>query len=150
MLWECDKKHTWEARVAHVFNGHNNCPIWSHRKNSLLSKNPELSLQYSKKNLLPPNKIFHKSHQLVIWQCSENIEHEWEATPENRSKSQSVLCPYCENEKNLLINERPDLAKQYSHKNKTPLNTIKLKSNEKVIWNCDNGHEWESSVGCCC
>lgn len=27
VLWECNKNHTWESRVSHVFNGHNNCPI---------------------------------------------------------------------------------------------------------------------------
>lgn len=131
--------------MSHVFNGHNNCPICHIEKNSLLSKNPELSLQYSKKNPITPDKVFHKSQQVVIWQCLENVEHEWKSTPETRSKSQSVLCPYCESEKNLLVNERPDLAKQYSSKNKIPLNVVKLKSNEKFIWNCDNGHEWESS-----
>ena len=45
-----------------------------------------------------------------------------------------------------LAEERPDLVLQWSSDNMVNPNTISACSHIKVLWTCDKGHVWKSSI----
>lgn len=80
------------------------------------------------------------------WKCNKG--HEWEASPNNRKKSN---CPYCSNRKigygNDLCSTHPKLAVEWNYnKNNFSPNSIGYGSSKKVWWKCNKGHEWESQI----
>lgn len=85
----------------------------------------------------------------VWWKCSK-CGHEWESIIKTRT-TQSTGCPMCmhkQNKYHILVkgsndlltwcknNEREDIIREYSSKNKIAINSIAAKSHDKVIWEC--------------
>lgn len=107
---------------------------------------------YSKNNDLgyEPSEITFGSTKKVWWICDKG--HEWQATPNNRSKGQG--CPYCAGRKvligfNDLFSRYPDIASEWHpNKNTDILPTqITFGSNKRVWWLCaECGYEWQTSV----
>ena len=83
------------------------------------------------------------------WLCDKG--HEWEATVSNRSYGQG--CPYCSGRLAIpgetdLATLFPEVAKQWHptrNGDRLPQTTAAY-CNDKVLWVCDNGHEWASTV----
>jgi len=124
--------------------------IQNEKRNSLLSHYPELSEQWHPiKNLsVRPDMVRPGSGKKVWWQCEKN--HEWEATIASRAKG--IGCPFCSgkraSDENNLQFLNPDLAEQWHHTknvNLTP-HDVTAKSNKKVWWQCEKGHEWEAAI----
>jgi len=119
--------------------------------NSLENKNPSLSKEwnYEKNGSLKPAMFSANSREKVWWRCGKG--HEWEATIDNRSKGNG--CPFCSGNRvlvgfNDLATISPGLAKEWNYnKNKdlTPYN-VATRSNKKVWWVCNEGHEWEAVI----
>jgi hypothetical protein len=118
---------------------------------SLALLNPELAKEWHpfKNGTVTPNDVRYGSTVRYWWRCSKNPEHEWEASPNNRRKSN---CPYCSNKRackdNCLATVRPDLVKEWhptKNENLTP-SDFTYGSGKKVWWLCDKGHEWQMAI----
>ena len=97
-----------------------------------------------------PNEITFGSIIKVWWVCDKG--HEWEATPNNRSRGQG--CPYCAGRKilpgfNDLATMAPNVISEW-HPTKnidaSPYN-LTAHSHKNIWWMCnDCGHEWQAAV----
>jgi len=89
---------------------------------------------------------------LKVWwhcdRCPGGHAHEWEARIGNRTNS--VGCPLCANRKvcqhNSLATKAPATAAQFSSKNDGTAHDYMVASGKKVIWQCEQGHEWIASI----
>lgn len=155
--WKCDKgiDHEWDGSINNRSRGRG-CPICSGRmlvaSNTLAIVNPELAKEWhpTKNGKLTSFDVFPAEGRKVWWKCSKGEDHEWEASPNNRSKGQG--CAVCSNKKvvnsNCLATTHPDLAKEWHpsrNKDKTPFDII-AGTNKKFWWKCPKGddHEWEA------
>ena len=119
---------------------------------SLAKHNPELAAEWhpTKNGSLIPEMVTPGSGIQVWWQCKAG--HEWKT----RIKSRTYLntgCPYCSGRQPILgktdlATKYPQLSKEW-HPNKngalTPQDVSKG-SKKKVWWQCDSGHEWQSTI----
>jgi uncharacterized protein YkuJ len=73
------------------------------------------------------------------WQCSRN--HIWETT--FGSIKSGSWCPYCAKKARLTIEECQQLAISMGGK---CLSSQYTNINDKMLWQCGKGHEWETSM----
>lgn len=109
------------------------------------------------KNELDPYHITPKSKRSAVWRCNAVIKHYWTARIRDVVRlhsNGSVICPYCSKRKpsdeyNLKITH-PNLASQWSPKNKTAPEDYLPGSKEIVWWfhKTEDGklHEWKTSI----
>lgn len=152
--WICDKGHEWRATFAERNRGEkgSNCPYCNHKlptpENNLAVCYPELAKEWDyTKNGKRPEECLPKSGKKVWWICSQ--QHSWLAKVQNRT-SLGRGCPYCAGQRatyeNSLIAKYPEVAKEYSPKNKIPIAEVLPFANFKAWWLCSVGHEWEAVV----
>lgn len=147
--WRCKNNHEWIATIYKRVYG-TGCPYCAGKKvckdNCLLTLRPDLSNEWSDKNMFSPNDVTIKSGKKVWWECKNN--HEWMATVADRTGGRG--CPYCAGKKvckdNCLLTLRPDLSAEWHPDNKISPDSIPLNSIRKVWWICKNGHIWEAIV----
>ncbi|MCC5016051.1 zinc-ribbon domain-containing protein [Legionella sp. 31fI33] len=119
-------------------------------QNSIASK-LDLMREWSYcKNSLRPTQLSYGSRTKVWWQCHKG--HEWEATPNSRTRPAGSNCPYCNRKKptpdNNLASLRPHLVKEWhptKNGNLQP-DMVLPRSNKKVWWLCKYQHEWQASI----
>ena len=155
--WKCKKGHEWEANVNNRARQNQGCPICSNKRvlqgyNDLATTHPEIAKEWhpTKNGDLNPTMVVAGSHQKVWWQCDKG--HEWQAKIDNRIR-QNQGCPVCSNRKllkgvNDLQTLNPRVAKEWhpiKNGKLTPEN-VSINSTSKVWWQCDKGHEWQTSV----
>ena len=155
--WQClkDKRHEWDAPINSRNSG-SGCPVCSGHKlvkgiNDLATIRPDLAAQLhpTKNGDLKPTNIIAGTDKNVWWQCEKG--HEWQARINNRINGNN--CPICIGKKvlvgyNDLATVMPSLAREWhptKNKNLTPQDVV-AGSNKKVWWQCERGHEWETSV----
>ncbi|MBQ3015691.1 MAG: hypothetical protein IJD79_02815 [Clostridia bacterium] len=155
--WQCikDKRHEWDAPVNSRNSGVG-CPVCSgHRLmvgvNDLATLRPEIAVQWhpTKNGELSPTDIIAGTDKSVWWQCEKG--HEWQARINNRINGNN--CPICIGKKvlvgyNDLATVMPSIAKEWhptKNENLTPQDVV-VGSNKKVWWQCERGHEWQTSV----
>ena len=151
MLWMCSNGHEWEARVYSRSKG-NGCPYCSGGRatvgvNDLATVKPELAKEVSPNSEIKAMEVTIGSGKRLLWICG--IGHEWEASVAVRSKGRG--CPYCSNRKvllgfNDLTTTNPELAKEVSPDSKIKASEVTVSSGKKLLWICNNGHEWEATV----
>ena len=110
---------------------------------------PHLGGEFSKRNTILIENLSKGSVKKVWWICQ--LGHEYEATPNSRTKPKPSGCPYCSNNKvlkgfNDLETLRPDIAKDWSSNNTLKPYEVQPNSNKKYLWNCDNGHEYTATA----
>lgn len=99
--WQCINGHEWEAKINNRTSNKQGCPVCSGRKtlpgfNDLATKYPDIAAEWHPtKNPVLSSRIAPKSNKKVWWQCANG--HEWEATPNNRTRGSG--CPICHQEK---------------------------------------------------
>lgn len=118
------------------------------REYNLSVTHPEVAAQWSNKNLFGPETVLPGSVKKVWWKCEKG--HEWDAVIYNRTGNNSG-CPYCSGHRllpgsNDVASSRPDLLSSWSEKNTQAPNEVFKNSRTKVLWVCEKGHEWISSV----
>ena len=155
--WQCskDKRHEWDAPINSRNSG-SGCPVCSgHRLvvgiNDLATVRPELAVQWhpTKNGDLRPTDIIAGTDKSVWWQCEKR--HEWQARIHNRINGNN--CPICIGKKvlvgyNDLATVMPSIAKEWhptKNEKLTPQDVV-AGSNKKVWWQCEKGHEWQTSV----
>jgi thiol-disulfide isomerase/thioredoxin len=166
LLWQCSKGHQWMATPRNVM-----ASTWCPKcriKNSDDTNWPKVMKQASKKFFLH-NKHF-KKHTLakaggaemanflagiregqcltkeythsrvkMQWQCKH--KHTWFAPMEFITAG--CWCPYCNGKNKSTLNEIQQLAKVKGGK---CLSTEYKNSNQKLLWQCSKGHQWESTL----
>ena len=158
--WKCEKgdDHEWITSIGERTGNNTGCPICEGLKvvksNSLETTHPELCKEWNhiKNKNITPQSIIAGSSKKVWWKCPVGDDHEWLASPNNRTAHNSG-CPVCTNQKvvhsNCLNTIFPELSKQWHpKKNKLTPFEVSSKSTLKVWWKCDKGddHEWKARV----
>lgn len=173
--WKCkDCGYEWEAEVkcrTRKDGKATGCPQCGRKKlsqyhatpivgvNDFESSYPELAKEwnYEKNKDLKPSQFLKKSGYKVWWICSI-CGHEYEA--EIRAKVVSGIgCPLCSRKRTGDINAKPikgendletlypNILKEWDYnKNINLPSTYLAKSNKKVWWKCEYGHEWQASI----
>lgn len=157
--WQCPEHadHIWTASVNNRTNAKNpRCPYCAGTRvlagfNDLATTHPHLAVQLVDQEIAAT--ISAGSGKKQLWQCAVNPEHQWLATPNNRTstKSASSGCPYCANRAVLVgdndfATTHPELAAQLvDHAAAT---TFTAGHNKPVEWICRE-HEppfiWKTS-----
>jgi len=157
--WRCkkDKSHEWEADIYRRIKG-SQCPDCTHQrvsKDNCLKKDfPYIAAQLhpTKNGDLTGFDIASYSGKNVWWFCKVSSEHDWEATPANRTGLGSG-CPFCAGKRvcstNCLSTLFPQKAAQWDKKKNGTLkpNAVSPHSKEIVWWRCKDGHSWQQSIG---
>ena len=152
--WVCDQGHTWEAVVKNRVLKGSGCPYCEHRAvlkgyNDLQTVFPDVAKTWSPKNELSPSEVSPASNKTVLWVCEKG--HEWKARVADRTEGHG--CPYCAGHKvwegyNDLATTHPELAAEWSDKNKSlSPSTITYKNRSKVWWCCSKcGNDYQAVV----
>jgi hypothetical protein len=147
--------HEWEASANERSNGRD-CPYCCGQRilvgfNDLATRMPELAAEWH------PVKNSHRTPQMVTvmngtrawWLCANG--HEWESIIANRSGGAG--CPACAGVTvvpgvNDLATRMPNVASDWHPTRNAPLSPadITVYSNRKMWFQCQEGHEWESTV----
>lgn len=153
--WQCDKGHEWEAPINSRNSGVG-CPVCSGHKivigiNDLATVRPDLASQWhpTRNGDLQPTDVTIHNGNNVWWICDKG--HEWSAKIANRSDGNN--CPVCVGKKvlpgyNDLATVIPQLANEWhpTKNGKLTPQDVTVSSNKKVWWQCQKGHEWQTSV----
>lgn len=111
---------------------------------------PELVKEYDfeKNKDVDFNKLTHSSAKVVWWKCYKG--HKWRSKVYYRTKDRISSCVYCSGKKackdNCLTTTHPELAKEWSKKNKLKPEKVTYGSAKKVWWECSVGHKWKVSI----
>ena len=155
--WRClkDERHEWEAPINSRNSGVG-CPVCSGYKviagiNDLATIRPDIAAQWhpTENGDLKPTDVTCGTKTSVWWICEKG--HSWRTTVSHRTTGNN--CPVCAGKKvligyNDLATVMPDLAKEWHPtKNKSlTARDVVIGSNKKVWWQCEKGHEWQTSV----
>ena len=121
---------------------------YKNKENSLKNMFPNLVNEWSAKNLkLLPENVTPNSHKIVWWEGK--CGHSFQSRIADRTKGNK--CPYCAGKQVLIgFNDLktiyPELAKEFSNKNKNTVDNYTKKSGKKVWWKCPKGHEYEEII----
>ena len=135
VFWKCAKcGHEWATSIIHRAGKRNSgCPICSlerrgksftkkciEERGSLANNNPESAKEWhpTKNGELTPFDVTVKCPTLIWWKC-EVCGHEWQSSPNNRSKG--VGCPACAGRVPLIgVNDlktvNPKLSAEWNYK----------------------------------
>ena len=119
---------------------------------------PEIFGVWSEKNVIPPDEVWAGSRELfwiVCKSCGTTI-----ALPAKvLKKRKHLLCAACERierrtarkrelpyRENNLAAAFPEIAAEWSKKNKSKASEVSYGSNVKALWLCPRGHEYEAPV----
>ncbi len=166
--WKCTKcNHEWQTSIIHRGGKRQSgCPECAKAKKgktftkrrvtergSLAEKNPALAAEWhpTKNGELTPESITEKRFASVWWLCNV-CGHEWEASPNNRSRG--IGCPCCSGRVpkkgvNDLKTIYPEIAKEWLVEKNGDLMPEQFlpKSGKKVWWRCSIcGYEWETVI----
>lgn len=116
-------------------------------KKPLSETHPDIAAQWSDRNEVSPDEVGPGTVKPYWWVGS--CGHEWQAPPNSRTNKRSG-CPYCSRNgskvlpgENDLATVRPDIAKDWHPtKNTVSASTLRPKSDVKVWWLGECGHEW--------
>ncbi len=160
--WKCaaGPDHEWRATVCNRTHNKSTCPFCAGRKpsmtNSLAGRFPIVAAQWhpTKNGKLRPENTVAGHRRRVWWICAKSSQHEWQATPNARTRMGSG-CPVCGGIKASLDHNLfvifPEVAAQW-HPTKnggTSPTEIPPGSGKRYWWKCPKGpdHEWEAPVG---
>lgn len=156
VTWRCDDcGESWDARICDRVRYNTGCPFCNQHKflpkNSLSAIFPLIAEEWNhaRNGSKSPTEITPYCNERYWWRCKKGLE--WEAVVSNRSKGDT--CPFCAGRRaisgeNDLETLYPQIAHEWSaerNQGKEPRQYLP-KSNEKVWWRCNAGHEWMSSI----
>lgn len=155
IIWKGKCGHEWTASVKNRVKG-SGCPYCSGNIllkgfNDFATKQPELALEWSERNLsLTPDMINDKARKNVWWKCRK-CGYEWKAVVFSRVKGAG--CPVCADRAvlsgyNDLATTDPNLLAQWDYDKNTDVSPehISRSSMRKVWWKCGFGHSWRGKI----
>lgn len=148
--WECDKGHRWKEIFSKVNSGK-----WCSKceRAKKISEGWKV-IRKPKYSIVDMQKIaesrsgkclsteYINSDTKLLWQCQ--VGHEWSATPDNiKSGKWCRICRVKEsaNRRKATIEDMQKIA--LSRKGKC-LSTEYINSQTPLLWECQNGHQWEA------
>jgi hypothetical protein len=144
--WKCRQGHIWKVSINNRSSHKTGCPTCSGQKilsgfNDLATIDPILAEEASDWDA---SKVAQWSHKKVNWECP--LGHVYKARIADRSNGDG--CPICIGKRvlkgfNDLATKNPELAKQALGWDPT---TLTPNSNKIVMWHCQDGHKWKTSV----
>ena len=166
--WRCRNGHRWRASIAGRTSRQTTCPECPRRvsaRRNLAVGAPAIAAEwlYEKNLPLTPVDVWKTDQRKVWWRCSQNPDHEWQATIVNRTNKGSG-CPYCRKGQAILgeSTERkyrvdkakslpvkfPRIAREWHPVKNLPLtpDNVTYGSSKRVWWLCASGHEWQAQV----
>ena len=172
--WRCSKGHSsWQAAISQRTSAGSGCPqcynehrgdmyreLAAHKNGSVADSNPAYLAEwdYAKNVDISPDSITTKSKRKVWWVCPENHSY----IQQLASKARGSICPECAKTKRAesvrlarltftgsLADNHPDIAKQWDQNKNGDLSPSDISSGSKQVvwWLCENGHEWQESIG---
>jgi hypothetical protein len=157
--WKCPRgpDHEWQAWIQNRRRG-NGCPYCGNHQLSVtnsLATFPDVAAQWhpTKNGNMTPHDVIATSTTKYWWKCPKGSDHEWEATPRNRTQIGSG-CPFCRGLRtsvtNSLTSLHPEIAAEW-HPTKNGTVTpdrVVAGSNKSYWWQCarDPSHEWRAVV----
>jgi hypothetical protein len=145
--WQCNLGHAYKTSPWKRIKRGNACPICSGHKvlegfNDLVTTHPEIAIQASGWD---PRTVTRGSEKKREWECS--LGHKWKAVVHSRVGG-GLQCPICSGQQllvgyNDLKTTHPNLAKEAFGWDPT---TLSKGSSRKVLWLCQQGHQWKSVV----
>jgi hypothetical protein len=159
--WRCKANvdHEWATAVSNRARSGHGCPFCAGQRatptTSLAFLNPELAKQWHPRlnGELTPSDVKPGSDQAIWWACATDPQHEWRATPSNRTRLGSG-CPVCAGrvatKASSLATRYPDIAAEWHRdRNQTRPTEILPSSNKKAWWMCrvDPSHAWQAVIG---
>ena len=152
--WKGKCGHRWQAVIKNRARG-SGCPYCSGNLllsgfNDLATTNPDVVAEWSERNLpLLPTMVMANTNRKAWWKCSKG--HEWNALIPTRTGGSR--CPFCSNMKirkgfNDFATTNPELAMEWSDRNRKKTDEISTRSRDNVWWKCSGcGHEWRAVLG---
>lgn len=156
--WQCkvDSSHEWEAQIDSRMSGCG-CPDCAHtrvsKQNCLSNEFPYIAAQLhpAKNAEITGDNIAAMSSRKVWWKCAKGPDHEWQATPANRTGRGSG-CPFCAGKQLSVISSLaalfPKKTEQWDKKKNGKLRPEDFSphSKEVVWWICAKKHRWQQSI----
>ena len=106
LWWLCPKGHSYDSVIkSRTCKNQHGCPYCVGKKvgedNNLLAKFPDIAKDWhpTKNGELTPSQLTFGSNKKVWWLCNKG--HDWETTPNQRTKPSGSSCPYCVGRKSL-------------------------------------------------
>ena len=158
--WKCPKgpDHEWQATPNSRTTGESGCPFCTSRRvsvtNSLAALFPEFAAQWHDRNAgLRPDQLVAGSTRAVWWKCARGVDHEWRATPHDRTERR-LSCPFCIGVRvcaaSSLATVAPLVATEWHPTRNGTLTTadVTTGSAKKVWWRCarNSAHEWQATI----
>lgn len=146
--WKCSKGHIYEAVVSNrTKDNPSGCSYCTNRKvlkgfNDIQTTHPELASEIVG---VDPTSITAGSNTVITWRCSKG--HTYKAKPNGRVQQNSG-CNYCYG-RGVWVGEtdlqttHPELSVELVGDPRA----ISGGSHVKVLWECSEGHRWETSPG---
>ena len=154
VLWQCEKGHTWRARINNRVSKGTGCPFCMGSlpikgETDLLTLYPELSREWGPDNNTRPDGFLPQSMKKVQWKCERG--HMWTARIAHRVNGRG--CPYCAGLLAIpgetdFLSLYPEVAAQWDVKrnDKTP-SDYTSQSHARVWWICEHGHSYQAPIG---
>lgn len=141
LLWTCDNEHQWSATPNRIKNG-GWCPECASNKKGSFAQITQLVLSRGGKC---HSDSYVNNYTKVELEC----EHKHRFTTTVKSLKRGSWCPQCAIEerarkKRLSIDDMHLLA---SRKHGKCLSTLYTNSTTKLLWECENGHQFYSKPG---
>ena len=146
--WKCKSGHITQVRVSSKVLAGGSCSICSGHQvssgfNDIKTTHPKLAKEADGWD---PKTITKGHDKKLAWKCK--FGHKWEANVYTRTGKDKVGCPVCSGIKvqtgfNDLKTKFPEIASQALGWDPS---MISAGNNNKFLWKCAKGHEWNMSV----
>ncbi len=156
--WRCGLHHEWQATIRSRYSKRTGCRRCSlarvdrnHRtlaERRLSVVSPEIAATWhpTRNAPLTPDDVTFSSRRKVWWQCTQDPNHAWDTTVNNRQQSG---CPYCvghmgsiymfrQRHTQSLAESHPELSKEWHPTFNAPLtpDQVTAGSSRLVWWQC--------------
>jgi hypothetical protein len=150
-LWECKKGHQWKTSLDVILYRNHWCQKCAREKVKLdrYNKLKRIAEHFNGK-LLTKFEENKKTGDKYLWECKKG--HQWEAPAEwmyYSIKRKNFGCPKCYNEirSQHRIRYNVDDLNKFVEKLNGKFLSLKVKGmNNKHLWQCEKGHQWEASI----
>lgn len=150
--WKCPKcSYEYPARPYSRIYRSDGCPACAAEMPAYIDNmafhSPKLALEYSDSNILSPEHVGFRTTFERWWICSD-CGHNYKASA--RARDDGKGCPQClakiPTKVINLMTTHPFLAEEYSSRNRKPVDTILVDTDDQLWWVCSScGRYWEAS-----
>ncbi len=136
--WKCKEGHRWQAKYGYLKTNNRWCRECNGKVKTYTIE--DLQKFAASKGGKCLSEVYVRGRDKLIWECSQG--HIWEARSEHILHNRS-WCPTCSRKKKHSLVLANEIAQS---KNGQCLSTSYKNSNAPLLWRCEKGHEWESSL----